>query len=598
MTTAKVSPSVLIGPDLADGAEVRVDELILRQALANPDAPAVRWRGADLSYRDLVGQAERVAEALRGIGIGRGEIVAVRLARGPELIVTLLGVLLLGSAYTAIPPEWPVPRAVDVVRRTGASVCVTDGTALPDVGTVVVERDRLLSGTAQPVLTPRGAGLPEGACCVFFTSGSTGVPKCVLSPHGGVARVAFDPRLEFGCDTVMLQSASLAWDGFSFEVWCPLVNGGCVVPRESEFFSFDDIRAAVAQGVNTVFLTPTLFNATVTDDMEALRGIRAVMLGGEAVSVKHTGLALRRFPELAVFNLYGPVEATMCLTGYRVTGAETGEVPIGTPLAETGVWLLDENQRPVATGDVGEIAVSGAGVAFGYLGDDLETTRRFRRLPLGPDGAEVRVYLTGDVGVLDTNGDVLFRGRQDRQVKVQGVRVEPGEVERVIGTVPGVGSVIVLPTPPGASSPTGLAALYTSSEAVDEQRIRAAVHAELPAAFVPNLLRRVAALPVTDTGKVDERRVAELLGAEAQPDPQGESPLELVLRHLTDLLGERPAADADIFELGATSISALNLARRIGKPFGVKIPVSAVLRGRTPNVIAAQLESVLRARTC
>lgn len=132
----------------------------------------------------------------------------------------------------------------------------------------------------------RGVALPDGACCVFFTSGSTSVPKCVLSPHGGVARVTFDPRLGFGADTVLMQSASPAWDGFSFEVWCTPVNGGTVVPRDSEFFSFDDVRAAVAQGVNTVFLTPTLFNAAVTDDIEALDGIRAVMLGGEAVSVK------------------------------------------------------------------------------------------------------------------------------------------------------------------------------------------------------------------------------------------------------------------------------------------------------------------------
>lgn len=289
----------------------------------------------------------------------------------------------------------------------------------------------------------------------------------------------------------------------------------------------------------------------------------------------------------------------MCLTGYRVTGAETDNIPIGTPLAETGVWLLDAHQQPVDTGDLGEIAVSGAGVAFGYLGDEAETARRFRTLPLGPDHAPVRVYLTGDVGIVDVDGDIVFRGRQDRQVKVQGVRVEPGEVEQVIGAVPGVGSVIVLPTPPGASSPTGLAALYTTSgpEVVDEQQIRAAVHSRLPAAFVPNRLRRVAALPVTDTGKLDQRRVAALLGTEAAPEPDAESPLDLVLRHLADLLGERPANDADIFELGATSISALNLARRIGKPFGVKVPVSAVLRARTPNAIANHLETLVSAKS-
>jgi acyl carrier protein len=152
--------------------------------------------------------------------------------------------------------------------------------------------------------------------------------------------------------------------------------------------------------------------------------------------------------------------------------------------------------------------------------------------------------------------------------------------------------VIVLPVP------AGLAALYTvaPTETVDEQQIRSAVHARLPAAFVPTVLRRVAALPVTDTGKLDQRRLAALLGTESEPAPAAESTLDLVLRHLADLLGERPDNDADIFELGATSISALNLARRIGKPFGVKVPVSAVLRARTPQAIAARLEALVAAK--
>ncbi|WP_433254703.1 non-ribosomal peptide synthetase [Streptosporangium sp. CA-135522] len=618
-TTGTGTLSVLTGPRMGFEEGRRIEELVERWARTRPDAPAVRWKGHHVGYADLVAQAGRVARALADIGVGASEVVAVRTARSPEMIAALLGVMKLGAVYTAVPAEWPEARLEEVLRRTGARICVTDEGGSPIGGVPTVGLRELCDGTAQvrQALPARGAAVSADACCVFFTSGSTGTPKCVLSPHLGTIRVAREATLGFGEHTVMLQSAPVAWDGFAFEVWCPLINGGTTVLRDSEHFGYDDIRLAVARGVNTVFLTPTLFNATVDDDIEALAGLEAVMLGGEKASAKHISTAIGRFPGLRVHNLYGPVEATMCPTGYLADGTERDEVPIGVPVAATGVYLLDDDGRIVPWGETGEIAVSGAGLALCYLGDPQESARRFPLLPLGDGGEETRVYLTGDLGVIAPDGRLRYRGRKDRQLKVRGVRVEPGEVERAICALPGVGSAAVVPLPLGGVTVEALAAFYTASSAVSsttsstasstagrpdeaqaqaptEEAVYDALSERLPAAFVPNVIRRIATLPVTSTGKIDVTVLAEILHDTPRPDvatPGGT--LEVVLRHVNDLLGYPVGPQDDIFQRGATSIAAIQLANRIGGERGVELPVSVFLRGRTPAKMAEALDDPL-----
>ncbi|MFC4587976.1 AMP-binding protein [Sphaerisporangium corydalis] len=590
--------SVLLGPELDFEGGDRIERLVEGWARARPDAPAVRSKGRDLSYAGLVAQADRAAATLTALGIEGSQVVAVRTTRSPEMIAGLLGVLKLRGIYTAIPMDWPHARVEDVLARTGARVLVADEAGPPVAGVPVVGLGELLDGSAtarrgEVTLGPPGAPVSDDACCVFFTSGSTGTPKCVLSPHRGTIRVAKERLIGFGDHTVMLQSASVAWDGFGFEVWCPLVNGGTTVLRESEHFGYDDVRSAVAQGVNTVFLTPTLFNATVDDDLGALSGIGAVLLGGEKASAKHIATAIRKLPGLRVLNLYGPVEATMCPTGYAATGEEEDEVPIGAPVAATGVYLLDDDGRVVPWGETGEIAVSGAGLALCYLNDERETARRFPVLPLGEDGGDVRVYLTGDLGVIAADGMIRYRGRKDRQLKVRGVRVDPGEVEQAVCAIEGVGSAVVVPLPVGGPAVESLAAFYTAAEGrPEESAVHAEVAARFPAAFVPNVIRRVAALPVTAIGKIDHEALARLLdGPAAEPAETYEGTLGVVIGHVRELLGRPVGPEDDIFQQGATSIVAIQLANRVGKERGVELPVAVFLRGRTPARMAEALDA-------
>ncbi|OLB80872.1 MAG: hypothetical protein AUI14_05325 [Actinobacteria bacterium 13_2_20CM_2_71_6] len=536
----------------ADGT--RIDRLVDAQAAARPTAVAVRWRDEELSYDELVAQSRRVAEGLARLGVTAGDIVAVRVPPRPRLVGVLLGVLRLGAAYTVIPMEWPLARAEEVVRGAAARVCLVADGEEEVPGAPTVSLTGLLCGTAPVLSGPTAPATAPEVACLFFTSGSTGKPKGVLSPHLGTIRIAFDPRLGFGPETVMLQAASVAWDAFALEVWTPLVHGGTVVFAPATPVTGEVIRHAVAQGVNAMFLTTSLFNVTIDDDPGAFEGVELLMVGGERLSPKHM---------------------------------------------DTPVWLLDASGHPVPAGAAGEVAIGGPGVALGYTGNEAETARKFRTLPLGPDGAPERVYLTGDLAAYDDTGNLVFQGRNDRQIKIRGVRVEPGEVEAAITGLSGVGSATVLPVPVDATNIEGLVAFYTcaSTPPVTEEEVRAAVAAVLPSAFVPKSAIRLPALPLNATGKLDRVRIVELLSshtaAQAVATGDGEQHdgnLGVVLDQVRVLLNRPLTVQADIFDAGATSITAIQLAGRISRATGVTVPVSAVLRLRTPAGIAGFLD--------
>ncbi|SDX20607.1 Acyl-CoA synthetase (AMP-forming)/AMP-acid ligase II [Amycolatopsis xylanica] len=533
---------------------MKIHELV---AAAPLDNIALRQGDETVTYRELLAEADAIAARLP---VRAGDVVAVSLPASPHLIATLLAVLSLDAVYTVIPPDWPPARAAQVLDQTRARVLVT---------TEIQPREV--------------AADPADGCCVFFTSGSTGRPKAVLATHAGVLRVAFDPLLAFSARTSMLQAASTAWDIFAMEVWAPLVHGGTVVLGDGPQFELSWLRDGIARGVNTVFLTASLFNLAAEDDLDGLTGLEVLMSGGERASVKHWAAVAERHPDIRLLHGYGPAEATIATTFGRVTHPVPAELSIGWPIAETEIFLLDKALRPVPDGTPGEIAIGGPGLAAGYLYDEAETARRFRELPQG------RVYLTGDIATQNPDGSYTFVGRRDRQLKVSGVRVEPSEIERVISDLPGVGSVAVIP------ANGGLAAFYTtvSADAPDENAARQAVAEALPSAFVPGRVVRLAELPVTETGKLDHARLTAILteGVPA-PSPSHDSGLVAeILRWLTEIAQLPADADTDIFAAGATSVTAIRLAHALTQSTGRAVPAPTIFRHRTPAAIATALTS-------
>lgn len=594
--------SILRGPDPARDDVRRIDQWVGHWAGRTPEATALIWRGAAITYQELDRAATAVAAGLAAAGVGGGDIVVVRIPRGPRLVQALLAVLRCGAAYAAVDPEWPAARVAQLLARTRARWFLHDGGEAPPEGALPLDLEDLRAKGTGP---PDAGGDADGPCCVFLTSGSTGTPKASMAAHKAIVRIALDPMLAFDRNSTMLQTAPCPWDAFAMELWCPLVRGGTSVLFDGRHVSPQDVREAVAAGVNTLFLTTALFNVVVDNDPGALAGLGLLMVGGERATPEYFTRCRAAHPGLRLLHVYGPVESCVYTTGYPVEFV-ADDVPIGWPMAGTTVYLLDDELRPVPPGGTGEIAVAGQGLSSGYVNDAEATAAAFPVLDL--DGGPVRVYLTGDRGRLDPEHGLIFAGRKDRQVKIRGVRVEPAEVEAVISRLTGSGQVAVVPLPHGEPVKTHLLACFVdgglSAEELDRE-----LRDTLPSGMVPDQVLKLAELPLNANGKVEHAelaRIAEQHRAEQVAGLKGRGPQQeggpaaakpdLALVHdvvalAQELLEVRLGPGDNIFDLGATSITAIQLAYRVSRRHSVKLNAMEVMQAGTPLAVAAAVQA-------
>ncbi|MEI5097708.1 amino acid adenylation domain-containing protein [Streptomyces sp. PmtG] len=559
----------------------RIERVIAHHAARTPEAIALRQGDRVLTYAQLRRRAFTMAEGLRAAGVRHGDRVPVRMERSPELVVALLAVLEAGAAYIAVDTAWPEARTHTVIQRAGASLVVSEDNFA-----------RLAAGAPGSLAPPP---LEDGteAACVFFTSGSTGQPKGVMSPHRGTLRTLVNcPSIPLAADSVFLQAAPLPWDGLSLELWAPLLNGGCCVLLDRDHPALDaaTLREVVRRGVNSLWLTSSLFNVLTEEDVEAFHGVRLLLVGGERVSPSHVRRVLATFPDLHVVNGYGPVESTIFTTTHVVRARDvvetSTEIPIGRPVPRTGVTLVDSSGGRTQPGDIGEIAISGDGLALRYLADPEATAAAFFDL----DG--VRHYRTGDLAVLDEDGDYRYRGRADREFKVRGVRIAPGEVEKALELHPAIASSCVLrvETTPGRPEP---ACAYTTLDGVplDPRELRAFAARTLLDAMVPTRLLHLRQLPLSGTGKADHAAVRALFEQSAAApvtDTSSDAVADPLLAEVGQLLG-RPGTvpHEDLFHAGLTSLDAVRLASRISSRTGAHITAADVYRQRTLDKLLA-----------
>jgi amino acid adenylation domain-containing protein len=562
--------------------------LVAAQAAARPDAIAVAGNGHRLTYGELHAAASRLAALLLARGLRPGTPVLVSAPRTPVLPVTLLGVLIAGGAYIAADHRWPATRLAQVARHATMTVIVgaAAGADLPGALRLPDAVDELAAGQSPLASPPPVSGADP--FCVIFTSGSTGEPKGVLTLHGGTAlRLHNVDYAQLDRDTVTLQASPLPWDGLTLELWGPLVNGGRVLMHDGSPLTPRALRQARGQGVNTMFLTSSLFGSIVQDDIAALGGFRQLFTGAERTSVRSVREFLRAHPGGRLLHIYGPAETTMYATTLQLTLDELAgldDVPLGLVLPATTVTVRDESLRELPPGDVGEIVIGGAGVAAGYVGDEALTAARFVLV----DGE--RVYRTGDLGWFDPRHRLRFVGRKDRQVKLHGNRLELPEVEAAMRREPAVVEAhAVLHTP--ATGTARLVGHYTTVDATERSAaVRAQCAAHLPAYAVPTELRHHVRLPVTVNGKVDLRALADL-PSESAPR-SGDPVLARLQRLVSDVQGTVPRPDDDLVESGLDSLAAMRIAYRVSRDFNAAFELADLYSARTLTGIAERLPSL------
>ncbi len=584
--------------------EATVHALFREGAGAWPDRVALAWHGGQLTYAELDRRSDALAARLIEAGVPVDAPVALCMARCPEAIVAALAVLKSGAAYLPLDPDYPRSRLEFAIGDAGATVLLTEGdrvAALAGLAATTIAVD-LRAPLPQPLAAPAERTGPSGRAYVMYTSGSTGTPKGVQIEHRAIVRlVGRAGYVRLDESTCFLHAAPLGFDASTLELWGPLLNGGRVAICRDVIPSGPVVAGLVAAyGVNTAWLTAALFNAIVDDDPAQLRGMRQLLVGGEALSIPHVRRALAALPETELINGYGPTECTTFTTTYsipRTLPADAGSVPIGRPIADTQVFVLDAAGELVAVGSEGELHVAGAGLARGYLGRPDLDAERFIERPAVPG---VRLYRTGDMVRWLPEGVLEFVGRVDQQVKVRGFRIELGEIEARLAGLPGVRSCAVVARTDGGSEARLVAYVVGSRGELSVSGLRGALSGVLPDFMVPAAFVFLDALPVTTNGKLDRAALPAPAAtrpplAEPYRAPRGEREL-LICTACAEVLGlDRVGALDGFFELGGSSLDVLRLLRRLHAAGLGDIAPTTLFAAPTPAALARALGSPIEA---
>ncbi|WP_345599935.1 amino acid adenylation domain-containing protein [Thermocatellispora tengchongensis] len=544
-------------------------EAFARQAARTPTAAAVRWDAGTWTYRELDERATRLARRLARHGVRPGDRVALLLDRSPEVVAAVLAVVKAGAAYVPLDPAFPRARLAAMLAAAGAHVVLADRQAdLPAV-TILDVRE----AAEEPEATPPYPH-PDETAYVMFTSGSTGEPKGVAATHRDVVSLAADRRWSALAPERMLMHSPYGFDPATCELWAPLLNGGAVVVAPPGELDVPTLAGVVRRHqVTTLLLTAGLFRVVAEEDPGCLSAVREVLTGGDVIPAPAVRRVLAHCPGVTVTDAYGPTEITVFATAHSMTAPDQvpDPVPIGTPRQGMRVYVLDRGLRPLPPGRTGELYVAGEAVATGYAGAPAATAERFVADPYGPPGA--RMYRTGDLARWRQDGVLEFAGRADDQVKVNGFRIEPGEVEAVLSAQDGVADAVVVavPVPPGGKRLAGYL-VPEPGTALDLEAVRERAAALLPAYMVPATLVELPGLPLTRHGKVDKAAlpVPDAAGPAGGGEPR--TPLERTLCGLfAEVLGvERVGVEDGFFALGGDSIMSIQLvsrARRAGLVF-------------------------------
>jgi nonribosomal peptide synthetase DhbF len=594
-----------------------VPEAFAARVARTPDATAVVLGDLSLSYEELNARANRLAHRLLAQGVRAESRVAVLMERSLDVVVSVLAISKAGGAYVPLDTRSPAARLRQVMTGTGATVLLTHrATENHELADGVTD---LVVDASAPRLPGEATGdpcvplHPDHLACVLYTSGSTGTPKGVALSHRNVLGMTSDRCWQGESPPRVLAHSPHAFDASTYEWWVPLLNGGQVVmapPGELDLAAYR--RLLVERRISALWLTAGLFRVLADESPETLAGVSQVWTGGDVVAADAVRRVLDRCPGTVVVAGYGPTEATTFTTRtvLRPGLPVPDVVPIGRPMDNRRVYVLDDALSPVPPGVAGELYVAGAGVARGYLNRPGWTARHFVPCPFGEPGD--RMYGTGDVVRWGLQGDLEFLGRVDEQVKLRGFRIELGEIEALLAAHPGVAQATVLavrdatgekrligyvvPTAggPGAAGGPGSAGdPGAAGAALDVASLRDHAAAVLPDYMVPTAIVAVDAFPLTPRGKIDR---SALPAPELAPEPSGPAPGSPAEEAMCALFAEAlglPAVGVhdSFFALGGNSLLATRLVNRVRVRSGRELTLGALFQARTPARVAEAVDS-------
>jgi amino acid adenylation domain-containing protein len=591
-----------------------VHQLFEQQVEQMPQAVALSFAGEQLSYQELNQRADQLAQQLVDLGVGPEVMVGLCMDRSFEMIVGLIGILKAGGAYLPLDPEYPRQRLELMLKDAGAEIVLTQqhlDNVLTDLAVKTICLDSDWSIITEQSVPPRGsAGLrwssepafnltnPENLAYVMYTSGSTGEPKGVSVTHRSVVRLVKETNyVELGPDDRFLLLAPLTFDASTFEIWGALLNGAHLVIMPAGPVSLEELGATItSQQISTLWLTAGLFHQMVDTQLDSLHHVRQLLAGGDVLSPAHVRRLREANSEHRLINGYGPTENTTFTCCHTIDSDNnlSGSVPIGRPIANTTVYVLDQEYQPVQIGVVGELYIGGDGLARDYFNRPSLTAEKFLPNPFVNLPGE-RMYRTGDRVRYRRNGVIEFVGRGDEQIKLRGFRIEPGEIKHALEQHPQVreAEVIVRGT---TTSDKRLVAYVVADQVLTSEELRDFSAARLPRYMVPSAFVPLAEMPLTENGKVDRRALPEPGLAEISDYQAPQTPTQEIIAsiwcRILDL--NRVGLHDDFFQLGGHSLLATQVVSRLRETFKVEMSLRSLFANPTVSALAEVIDAARR----
>ena len=578
-----------------------IHSLFTRQATAHPKAIALETDDQRVSYGDLETRSNQLAHLLLAKDVRPEDRVGLLFERSIDQVIAILGILKAGAAYLPLDPECPAERLGILLDDAGTRLVVAEthlGSVLDGIDVEVVRpgatHERVVQGSL-PTTPPEVCVGPDHLAYVMFTSGSTGRPKGVEVQHRAVVRLLFGvDYVDLGSHRTLLYLAPTAFDASTFEIWGALLHGSRLVVYPDRVPTIQELGKCLKDhGIDTLWLTCSLFNFIVDEAPEILRPVAQLLTGGEALSPPHIARAQAELPGTQLINGYGPTETTTFACCYRIPrgfDSTASTVPIGRPIGNTSCHVLDPRMQPTPIGMIGELFIGGAGVARGYMNRPELTADRFTSSSFTPGD---RLYRTGDLVRWNENGLIEYVGRTDNQVKIRGHRIEPGEVESALSRHPAVRQAAVLIEEHEVRGKELVAYVATqAAKALEPRTLKESLSGSMPSYMVPSRIHILDTLPLNANGKIDRIRLSGSHTGVTDPVPAPESEVATdAERRLSKLYAEilglsRVGATDSFFALGGDSLRASQLIFRMSRLVGIDIGLRDLNRAPDPRRLA------------
>lgn len=560
-----------------------VNALFTEQAKVVPTNIAVSYQDKQLTYEALERKSNQFANFLQSTyQVDKGDVVAILLERSENLPVVILGTLKAGATYLPLDPSYPEERLAFVQKDSNFKVAVNEA--------VVVEflnAESLSEEIQVPIHTTA-----DDVAYIMYTSGSTGTPKAVMIPHRSVVRLVQSTNyFNFEASDKLISTGAFSFDATTFEYWGMLLNGGELILCDQEvLLQTDALQKEIStRGVNVMWFTAGWGNQLIDDQIEIFNGLETVLLGGEKLSPKHIQKLRAKYPALQIINGYGPTENTTFSLTYDISEV-TDIIPIGTPISNSTAYILDDYQQLQPVGVVGEIYLGGDGLAKGYLNDPEKTAEKFIENPYKKGE---RIYKSGDLGMWLSDGNILYMGRNDNQVKIRGHRIELGEIEKALETFDTIAQVAV--TVKTAEKDKAIVAyVLPENESIDKEVLKNTLKEILPAYMIPNHFVEVTEMPLNANGKVDYKSLPDLKEADmirteyVEASTETEKQLVTIWKNLLQL--DKVGIKDNFFDVGGHSIKAIKMSHDISTVFGLEVTIKNIFVYPTIEQLAAQID--------